>query len=62
MSEGRGARELGEIGEGIKQKKKTQTQTPLIDTDTSLVITRGEGGWGQVEEGKWGNKWVMEGD
>ena len=33
-------------GEGMKQKQK------LIDTGNSMVITRGEGEWGQVEEGK----------
>ena len=33
-------------GEGMKQKQK------LIDTGNSMVITRGEGEWGQVKEGK----------
>ena len=38
---------LGEIGERTKQKIKTHRQT-------TMVITRGKGGWGQVEEGKAG--------
>ena len=46
MSGGRG-REVGGLGEkdeGIKQKK-------LIDTDHSMVITKGNGRWGEIEEG-----------
>ena len=40
-----GVRELDEKGEGIKQKKS------LINTDNTMMITRGEGGR-EVEEGK----------
>ena len=39
---------LSETDKGVKQKKKKY----LIDTDNSMVITRGKGGWGQIEEGK----------
>ena len=43
---------LGEKGEGIKPPPK---HPKLIDTDNSMVITRGKGwGWGEVEEGKEG--------
>ena len=43
---------LGEKVEGIKPKK-TKTKNPnFIDTDSSMVITRGKGVWGEVEEGK----------
>ena len=41
LSEGRGVGGLGEIGKEIKQKEN------LIDTDNSMVITRGKGGWGR---------------
>ena len=41
---------LGEKSENIKPKKKKT----LIDTDSSMVITRGKGGWWEVEEGKGG--------
>ena len=37
---------LGEKVEALSKEKK------LIDTDNSMVITRGEGRWGKVEEGK----------
>ena len=43
---------LGEQGEGIKQK--THEWKNLTDTDNSLVIITGKGGWGQVEESKGG--------
>ena len=35
---------------GLSKKKKK----PLIDTDNSVVITRGKGGWREVEESKEG--------
>ena len=40
-----------------KQKKPnthTHTNQPLIDTDNNILITRGKGSWGHVEEGKEG--------
>ena len=35
-----------------KRRDQVKKQKNLIDTDNSMVITRGEGEWGQVEEGK----------
>ena len=44
---GEGAGQLDERTEGIEQKKKQ-----LRDTDNSRVMTRGHGGWREVEDGK----------
>ena len=41
LSEERGVGGLGETSEGIKQQK--QKQKNLIDTDNSMVISRGKG-------------------
>ena len=49
-------------GEGLQEwvkkvkglSKKTKPKQNLIDTDNSIVITRGKGGWQVVEEGTWG--------
>ena len=66
-SEVRGSK-VGGTGEGIKQKTtkqqqknpKNKSQKPLIAKnnliDNSKVVTRSEGEWGEVEEGKWGHK------
>ena len=40
---------LSDKGEGHKQKNPKQ-KTTLIDTNNSIVITRGKGGVGKVEE------------
>ena len=45
MSEGMEVRGLGEKCEGIKGKRNP------IDTDNSMVITRGKVGMGEEEEG-----------
>ena len=46
-----GGQGLGEIGEGIKQrktlKKQNNNKKQLIDADNSMVITRGKGRWGR---------------
>ena len=53
MENGERVRGLSEKDKGIKQKKKK-----LIDIDNSMVINyQRERGWGEVEEGKGGDKW-----
>ena len=42
--------ELGKKGEGIKQTNKK----PLTDTGNSMLITRGKGRGGEVQEGEEG--------
>ena len=43
------------MGLGVKDKglsKKEKKKDKPIDTDNSMLITRGKGGWEDVEEGK----------
>ena len=47
---------LSDKGEGHKQKNPKQ-KTTLIDTNNSIVITRGKGGWGTEGESKAEDKW-----
>ena len=42
------------LGSWVKKMKVLSKEKNLIDTDNSMVITRGKGGWGEVEEGKEG--------
>ena len=48
---GEGLWKLGKKGEGIKMEEK-RTHSYRQTTVLPLVITRGKGGWGQVEECK----------
>ena len=50
----------GETGEGTKPKIKPKSQKippKVINTDHSMVICRGKGGWEEVEVGVGGYKW-----
>ena len=47
-SDGREFRGLGEKHEWIKRKEKKKK----TDTDNTMVISRGERGWGEALEGK----------
>ena len=38
----------------VKEFSKTQTNKGLIDRDYNVAITRGRGGWREVDEGEGG--------